>query len=589
MSSYFQISPTTAYGSTIYVHSHARSIKYELMNVTYRSALMDLINLLENAANQTIANLDTVIDLLESTTQDLIDAGYPTQNGKPYGLTEKYKEYRKLMMDFYSLVTNAKTMKRKKIDSTTAKNFWDIVLDEFNKNDTVSDILVKLNVSGEIADIVTQRLEAMRIKRKNSKKIDSQLFVKNIKTLTAEELIKLFRDQRKKEDVILDSTKKELEKSVMVVRNALKEWKELLSAAEKYAPILANPNIKDINLKQLVDRVFGNNALSLIVKQGYLVELISTFMGDGVDNMERGLIDYQNSNGTITVTQQSIGDKQGFYYGDEITTDIKILVDTADRAFGISAKLNPSYFLKSVHLTSQEQEDLLPNWKQLNINGALVYFLTNYAILSKMEYPSDDKKIRDQYKKTGVMPGPISGSTSLPDSDLFERLKNAIMINLFIKGVIGSLFMASAQPKNYSSFMVGIEQQGMPIIIQTSVGQYWSKDLLRSIRDLAQSGRLSEIFKNMPKNPIEPIIKRVNSISSAFVELFQLKVDYAFENPVTPDYDGDRYAEIAEEEVISSKMEEIVDELWDGKDRDNVLSKIMNLKTVIRFKYDEYL
>ena len=123
MGSYFSISPQTAYGSTIYVHSHSRSIHYELKKQSYRNALADLVNKIEQAAQSTLDNLDVVLQLLEQRTQEIIDCGYPTQNGKPYGLTDRYKEFNKIMMKFYDLARGEKTHARKKITSNQANDF----------------------------------------------------------------------------------------------------------------------------------------------------------------------------------------------------------------------------------------------------------------------------------------------------------------------------------------------------------------------------------------------------------------------------------------------------------------------------------
>ena len=37
-------------------------------------------------------------------------------------------------------------------------------------------------------------------------------------------------------------------------------------------------------------------------------------------------------------------------------------------------------------------------------------------------------------------------------------------------------------------------EQGLPLIIQTSVEQYWTKDLLIAIKDLALANKAREVF-----------------------------------------------------------------------------------------------
>lgn len=589
MGNYFSITPKTAYGSTIYVHSHSRSISYELKKQNYKNALANLVNAIEQAAQSTIDNLDTVIKLLEQRTQEIVDCGYPTKDGKPYGLTDRYKEFNKIMMKFYDLARGAKTQARKKITSKQASDFWTQIENELNSGQLIADILEKINIGPDVADILISRLDIMRNKSKYQKKVDPKLLTKDIASLTAQELAEIFRDKRKKNIVINQSTKDDLTKGVMMARDILQEWKDLLDAAIKYAPILHNPNLNDANFMELYNRVFKYPG-QFLPKQGLLEEFIATFMGDIINNDGTGAIVYNSNGSQVIVTQQAIGAKHGMTLGDQITTDIKALLDQSEEVFGISVKLNPAYFLKSnLSLTPQEQEDLIPNWKQLNLNNALVYYLTNFAILSKIEYPRDDKSYRTNYRSTGSMAAPVSGSLKFTSGDLFEKLRTAVVTNLFIKGVVGSLFMASATPKDYNSFSSAIQEQGMPIIIQTSVGQYWSKDLLKTIKKIAMSGKISEIFQHLAKNPLESLSKNVNKIYNNFIELFALKVDYAFKHPVTKDYDGDRYAEIAEEENISDKMKTIVDILWDNNDHSDILQKIMNMNTTIRLKYDDYL
>ena len=75
---------------------------------------------------------------------------------------------------------------------------------------------------------------------------------------------------------------------------------------------------------------------------------------------------------------------------------------------------------------------------------------------------------------------------------------------------------------------------------------------------MANSAKARQAFNNFPKAS-SMIHGKTEQVRGLFTELFARKVDYANENPVTKDYAGDRYAEIASDSAISNVMKNIID------------------------------
>ena len=163
LGNYFQITPTTAYGSTIYVHSHARSLKYEGQSAAYHSALKHLYNACNSTKNDVLKLLNELITGFEKETAVLIQAGYPTKGNRPATMTDKFLQFRKTMMDFYAVATKAKTHKGKKASDSTTKAFWAEI--ETQANAKLQTILKNKTFEGE-ADIIATRLTQMLNKKK---------------------------------------------------------------------------------------------------------------------------------------------------------------------------------------------------------------------------------------------------------------------------------------------------------------------------------------------------------------------------------------------------------------------------------------
>lgn len=163
LGNYFQITPTTAYGSTIYVHSHARSLKYEGRDSAYYSALKHLYDACNSTKDNVLKLLNELITGFETETAALIQAGYPIKGNRPATMTEKFLQFRKVMMDFYAVATKAKTHKGKTASKKSTQAFWAEI--ETQTNAKLQTILKNKTFEGE-ADIIATRLAQMLNKKK---------------------------------------------------------------------------------------------------------------------------------------------------------------------------------------------------------------------------------------------------------------------------------------------------------------------------------------------------------------------------------------------------------------------------------------
>lgn len=591
LGNYFQITPTTAYGSTIYVHSHARSLKYEGQSAAYQSALKHLYTACNSTKNDVLKLLNELIKGFEEETAALIKAGYPTKGNRPATMTEKFLQFRKVMMDFYAVATKAKTHKGKKASEESTKAFWAEIE---TQTDAKLQTILKNKTFETEADIIATRLAQMLNKKKWKAKAESVgLLQKEVEEMTAQEIFSIFSG---KKGFILKDAKDDLNKKAMMALDELEEWNKLLTCVKE--DYLKNSNVlktKDPNLLSTV-KTITESANSLLSKQGYLTELIVGFQGEG-SNPSQVQFNNQLNGNKIDINLEVLGKKNAvdgkkYEYGDAVTTDIRTVIkglaDRAETIVGLSVKLNPAYFRKNENLTVNEINSSLPLLTDQQTKNSLVYFLTNYSILSKMAYPLNDKEYRKQYNNTGTMAAPGRENLLSMNFSILDDIQESAAILLFVKGVIGSLFFSNNFNWDTTVSSQGMLEQGLPLIIQTSVEQYWTKDLLIAIRDLANSTKARQAFDNFPKAS-SMIYGKTEQVRGLFTELFARKVDYANTHPVTKDYAGDRYAEIASDSAVSNVMKNIIDLLWTAEERENVLNKIIPAKALIRFNYNEYL
>jgi hypothetical protein len=106
--------------------------------------------------------LNELIIGFEKETAALIQAGYPTKGNRPATMTEKFLQFRKVMMDFYAVATKAKTHKGKKASKST-EAFWTEI--ETQTSAKLQTILNNKTFEEE-ADIIATRLAQMLNKKK---------------------------------------------------------------------------------------------------------------------------------------------------------------------------------------------------------------------------------------------------------------------------------------------------------------------------------------------------------------------------------------------------------------------------------------
>jgi hypothetical protein len=216
---------------------------------------------------------------------------------------------------------------------------------------------------------------------------------------------------------------------------------------------LKNSNVlktKDPNLLPTVQTI-TESANSLLSKQGYLTELIVGFQGEGSNPSQVQFNNQLNGNkidiNLEVLGKKNAGDGKKYEYGDAVTTDIRTVIkglaDRAETIVGLSVKLNPAYFRKTESLTVNEINSSLPLLIDQQTKNSLVYFLTNYSILSRMAYPLNDKEYRKQYNNSDIMAAPGRENLLSINFSILDDIQESAAILLFVKGVIGSLFFSN--------------------------------------------------------------------------------------------------------------------------------------------------
>ena len=594
---YFQISRETAFGSPVYVHSHVRSIQYASSKSAYNKAIQTLYDVVEKASNKTNDHLNQLILYFESKTNELIEAGYPTRDGKPYGLTNTFKELSKDVLKIYDRLINPQRRKRESITEEEQKAMDEILDKVIREQDkTIEEIVDELGeeYSDRIVKHFVNRTRSMLNSKKYGGSKENQLTSEEISVMAARDIVDKLKKNKSKnnEEVELKkSVRSDIKKSTLEVVNIVNEWNKFLDDINLKMNDLLNPNTNDTQLKYIINAL--HDGRNRFLKLGLLMEAITAYS----NNNDKELRYYTNSNKVIG-DLYLVGNKdKSFELGDQLTTDIKAIVDKTQQVYGISVKLNPVYFRKQDSITKDQLEKLYggitDNFNIENLNKELVYFLTNYAILSKMYYPKVDTKYRNINSKTHEINGnvlpPIYGNGMDKTVNLWGKIRNMLATNLFIKAVIGSFFLPGGEDvKNYNEDKVRrqIEQQGAPLIIQSSTGQYWSKDMLKYLRDLSNNDKAVEVIENFREDLIETLAKNADSVKQQFQELFRMKVQNALDNPPVPG--EDRYANIYSKENIRSLMGSIQDAVWKGKNKGKygIFGSLIKVERTIKFRYN---
>lgn len=399
---FFNITANTAYSTPVYIHSHVRGFTHN-STVMYETEFKKMIDDLEDVYHTTVFELGRAMTYLKAQTNNLISMGYPTINGNPGGLTQKFIEINKKVTSVYKTALNLQKYLYKKIDSQIMGQFISSIQDPNNAKVKIEDILKDItgDVSSEMATLIATRLsQVMALKKYN---ITNILSPEAILQTTADVIVKIF--SKKRGSGLKTSFIQDMNRAVKVGRFALSEYKELLEEVKKYSPILNNPtsnNINDPNLAAVMKKVFDlSSSESILQRLGYLEEILTTFMGQNAIN-EKGIIKYPTeaniakidpSTQSITIESKNVGSKKNIAGGDQFTTDVINVLKESNYVFGTSVKLNPVRLVKSVHLTANELKDYNNIINKYN-QQAIAYYLTNYAILSKMAYPSNDSKER---------------------------------------------------------------------------------------------------------------------------------------------------------------------------------------------------
>lgn len=595
---YFQISRKTAFGSPVYVHSHVRSIQYASSKSAYNQAVKTLYNVVDKATKKTKDHLDQLILYFETKTDELIRAGYPTKDGKPYGLTNTFKELARDVLKIYDRMINPNKKKRESVSGKEQEAMEKMLNEVIKQQDkTIQEIVDELSdeYSEKITTHFINRLRSMLNTKKYGGSKEKQLTSEEVSLMAAKDIVEKLRNSKIKDRVELKkSAYDDIKKSTLEVIDMIKEWNQFLDTINSKMGNLLDPNTNDPQLGFIINAL--NDGRNRFLKLGLLMEPITAYSGENGSNY----VEYDQNGKTVGITLTTIGKKDNsFELGDRLTTDIKAIVDRTQQIYGISVKLNPTYFRKEkISLRDEQLEGIYKGITDggniENANKELVYFLTNYAILSKMYYPKVDTKYRNIDKNThtikndNVLP-PIYGNGMEKTVNLWDKIRNMIATNLFIKAVIGSFFLPGQEDaKNYEEDSVRkkVEQQGAPLIVRSTTGEYWTKDMLTYLRDLSDNEKAAEVVENFKEDLVGTLMDNADEIKDQFQLLFKLKVQNALDNPPKPN--EDRYDTIYNNRDIRNVMSSIQKAIWNSKGigQYGIFGSLIKVKRTIKFRYD---
>lgn len=609
MGKYFKITPETAWGGTIYIHSHARSLKDSDNRTQCSNAIKELQDEIHLAAEKVSQNLTSTIEYFQLETDKIKRAGYPlTPEGKPAGMTQRYEQIKNELMDAYKILTTpGKVVERnKRVKNTSTEDEVKQLLSLLAANQAEVAIKTFLDAEqekGNIGKIISTRLLQMLKNKKYKQRAEKvQIDInKETEELTVEEVVKILKKRNKKEvdfgkNVISDLQKAAKEKEII---EKVEAFKKLVATAKEFISEHGDVLSKDKEVAHIINDIMNNETTELM-KTGNLLEAIIAYMGTSIDSQGRGIIDWKKDNNelqaTAVATTQVLGRKDttdtGLSLKHQLTTDIKVMLDTMNEAIGISVKLNPAYFRKYEHLTADDMNELLPNYAaNETLSSQIMYYLSNYAFLTQMYYPKNDSSYRGKFGWSFDVDGPIKGS-AVQWTDSFGDIQNSLATLLFIKGVIGSFFLHSSNVDNIDNFYQELQEQGVPLIIQTSVAQYWTVDLLRAIQKISTDGNAISAFNKWSYGAMEDLQRKAAKLTENFRHLFKEKLfHWAANPPVTPDYAGDRYEEIMQWAGAREDMKKIETELWGkGSSNSKRLMKFFAGKTkLIRYSYNQMM
>ena len=348
---YYTIKPETAYGDPIYIHSHDRTIRQATEGkINISTNLEKAIKEIHDNYLKSLNALDNAYTVLKNLQDKLVNAGYPTRDGKPYGLTDKYKIIRNHINKLRSDIISGKTVivhrEKTGIDESKAKE----LLNQ-QSSSTVENFIMSNGVGEKLLMRLTEILNKAEYVKARKKHGQQEHFTEDqVKQMVWDEFKAYLKVTEKNKDAKakdmaratrVSYTKKQIEKM---------GYKKLIEDLKTYIPILQHiqdgqivdpEKINDENLLAILEQLTDNKKQDIIFKLGYLAELAV---------YETNNIEYKDKKGNILGKQDAsaIGSKKGIYGGDEATTDIKNVFQGIEDAiiYGTSVKLNPRYFRK---------------------------------------------------------------------------------------------------------------------------------------------------------------------------------------------------------------------------------------------------
>ena len=586
---YYTITPDVAFGTPVYIHSHERTLRrVTSQDIGLSSSLSNAIQQIHGNYVDTMNALRMGRERLLAIQNKLIQAGYPTTStGAPKGMTEELKNINREILKVRTRIMNGKRRQKSTENTSNAVSKLMKELDS-QPNKTIKEFLDSQDF--DVSAFLGARMAAVfNKKRYNQGKIITIEEVKNYTYDAFKQYLKINNEKRS------NKIAEDLNKSIITAVDPKKEFADLIKRLEKDLPILTNLDnleareIEDKNLYDTLKRI-GNINIGALYRMGSLGEVAAGYAGKGGS----GTIEYQTSdNKTIAATNQLVGAKIGIAGGDSVTTDIKSILTSLEEVinYGISVKLNPRYFRKEIknsdtHIYNKYDAIKDKSWAT---DKELQYYVLNYQALSLVRFPNKDKEMyRDAAQ--GIRPTPIKCGVSARIFDLIGELEKALLVDAFIRATIGSLFV-SEDNENEDYISKISEAQGLPVIIQTSGGQYWTSDILQKLEQIIMN------YKNDPEKvgsfienftPYKPYgtDSQKNKLENLLIDLYMAKAENKYND--NREILDNRYEELIADQKIVSILRQIenVNKIRYGNNLDELLGE----KTwKIKFDFSKFL
>ena len=190
----------------------------------------------------------------------------------------------------------------------------------------------------------------------------------------------------------------------------------------------------------------------------------------------------------------------------------------------------------------------------------------------------------------GIRPTPVKNNVGAGIFDLIGELEKALLVDAFIRATIGSLFV-SEDNKNEDYISKISEAQGLPVIIQTPGGQYWTSDILQKLEQIIMNynsdpEKVGSFIENF--TPYKPYGTdgQKHKLENLLIDLYMAKAENKYNDK--REILDNRYKELIADQKIISILRQIenVNKIRYG----NNLDELLGDKTwKIKFDFSKFL